>query len=129
MNSAPDIQGTAHNFPSKYKKRTQFRFKSGLCCVVCGQPLASYESCEPLSSSVSGELLSSSVSGADPSFSLLLSRLESSDTKVYAPKIRALLGTASHFCEVASLEERSPSSLSLERPVGACVNRRALGLA
>ena len=29
--------------------------------------------------------------------SLLLSSLELSDTKVYAPQIRALLGTASHF--------------------------------
>ena len=31
--------------------------------------------------------------------SLLLSSLELSDTKVYEPYIRALLGTASHFCE------------------------------
>ena len=34
--------------------------------------------------------------------SCLLSSLELSDTKVYAPKIRALLGTAAHFCEVVS---------------------------
>ena len=32
------------------------------------------------------------------SSSLLLSSLELSDTKVYEPQIRALLGTASHFC-------------------------------
>jgi len=32
--------------------------------------------------------------------SLLLSSLELSDTKVYEPYIRALLGTDSHFCEV-----------------------------
>jgi len=32
--------------------------------------------------------------------SLLLSSLESSDTKVYAPQIQALFGTASHFYEV-----------------------------
>jgi len=32
--------------------------------------------------------------------SLLLSSLELSDTKVYESKIRALPGTASHFCEV-----------------------------
>ena len=42
---------------------------------------------------------------ADPrqpssSSSLLLSSLELSDTQVYEPSIRALLGTASHFCEV-----------------------------
>jgi len=30
--------------------------------------------------------------------SLLLSSLELSDTKVYEPRIRALLGTSSHFC-------------------------------
>ena len=34
------------------------------------------------------------------SFSLSLSSLELSYTKVYEPQIRALLGTASHFCEV-----------------------------
>ena len=34
------------------------------------------------------------------SSSLLLSSLESSDTKVYDPVIRALLGTAAHFCKV-----------------------------
>jgi len=37
-------------------------------------------------------------------FSLLLSRLELSDTKVYAPYIRARLGTAAHFCEVVVLK-------------------------
>ena len=36
----------------------------------------------------------------NPSSSLLPSSLELSDTKVCEPKIRALLGTASHFCEV-----------------------------
>jgi len=34
------------------------------------------------------------------SSSLLLSSLELSDTEVYAPYIRARLGTAAHFCEV-----------------------------
>jgi len=42
----------------------------------------------------------------DPS-SLLLSSLELSDTNVYAPYIRALLGTASHFCEVVVLKLRT----------------------
>ena len=31
---------------------------------------------------------------------LLLSSLELSDTQVYEPEIRAILGTASHFCQV-----------------------------
>ena len=35
--------------------------------------------------------------------SLLLSSLELSDTKVFEPSIRALLGTAAHFCEVVVL--------------------------
>ena len=40
-------------------------------------------------------------SGARPSSSAsLLSSLELGDRKVYAPEIRALLGTASHICEV-----------------------------
>ena len=39
------------------------------------------------------------VDGAQSS-SLLLSSLELSGTKVYEPKIRALLGTAAHFCQV-----------------------------
>jgi len=38
------------------------------------------------------------------SSSLLLSSLELSDTQVCEPKIRALLGTASHFCEVVVLK-------------------------
>ena len=41
-----------------------------------------------------------------PSSSLLLSSLELSDTKVYEPGIRALLGAVSHFCEVVVLELR-----------------------
>jgi len=44
-----------------------------------------------------------------PTFSsaLLLSSLELSDAKVYEPQIRALLGTASHFCEVVVLKLRT----------------------
>ena len=42
------------------------------------------------------------------SSSLLLSSLELSDTKVHEPSIRALLGTASHFCEVVVLTLRTP---------------------
>ena len=41
------------------------------------------------------------------SSSSLLSRLELSDTKVYEPWIRALLGTVSHFCEVLVLKLRN----------------------
>jgi len=41
------------------------------------------------------------------SSSLLLSSLELSDTKVYEPYIRALLGTATHFCEVVVLKLRA----------------------
>jgi len=33
--------------------------------------------------------------------------LELSDTNVYEPQIRALLGTASHFCEVVVLKLRT----------------------
>jgi len=40
--------------------------------------------------------------------SLLLSSLELSDTKVYEPQIRALLGTASLFCEVVVLKLPGP---------------------
>jgi len=40
-------------------------------------------------------------------FSLLLSILELSGTQVYKPSIRALLGSASHFCEVFVLKLRS----------------------
>jgi len=45
--------------------------------------------------------------GKISSSSLLLSSLELSDTKVYEPCIRALLGTASHFCQVAVLKLRT----------------------
>ena len=40
--------------------------------------------------------------------SLLLARLELSDTKVYVPQIRARLGTAALFCEVVVLKMRNP---------------------
>jgi len=43
-----------------------------------------------------------------PPSSLLLSCLELGDTKVYEPQIRALLGTAAHFCEVVVLERAKP---------------------
>ena len=43
------------------------------------------------------------------SSSLLLSSLELSDSQVYVPETRALLGTASHFCEVVVLKS-SPRS-------------------
>ena len=38
-----------------------------------------------------------------------LSSLELSDTKVYEPQIRALLGTDSHFCEIVVLKLRRAS--------------------
>ena len=40
----------------------------------------------------------------------LLSSLEFSDAKVYEPCMRALLGTASHFCEVVVLKLRTRSA-------------------
>jgi len=42
------------------------------------------------------------------SSSLLLSCLELSDTQVREPQIRALLGTALHFCKVVVLKLRTP---------------------
>ena len=41
------------------------------------------------------------------SASLLLSSLELSDTNVYEPYTRALLGTAAHFCQVVVLKLRT----------------------
>ena len=49
--------------------------------------------------------------------SLLLSSLELRDTKVYEPQIRALLGTASHFCQVVVLKLRTV-------PIGTALNLR-----
>ena len=43
------------------------------------------------------------------------------DTKVYAPQIRALLGTASHFCEVVVLKLRT-------LPIGTALSLRTLRL-
>ena len=51
--------------------------------------------------------------------SLLLSSLELSDTKVYGPQIRARLGTASRFCEVAVLKPRTvPNGATLSSKIG-----------
>ena len=41
---------------------------------------------------------------AEVSSSVLLSSPELSDTKVYAPSIRARLGTTAHFCKVVVLK-------------------------
>ena len=51
------------------------------------------------------------------SSSLLLSSLELSDTKVYEPQTRALLGTGSYFCEVVVLKLRLPIRSRLEKCV------------
>ena len=45
------------------------------------------------------------------SSALLLSSLELRDTKVYEPRIRALLETASHFCVVVVHELRTHARL------------------
>ena len=46
-----------------------------------------------------------------PSSSFSLWSLDLRDTKVYEPEIRALLGTASHFCEAVVV---TPSTLNLQ---------------
>ena len=51
---------------------------------------------------------------------LLLSSLEMSDTHVYEPLIRTLLGTASHFCEEVVLELRTPATTSVHRQPAQC---------
>ena len=48
------------------------------------------------------------------SSSLLLSILEMNDIKLYQSQIRALLGTASHFCEVVVLRLRAGPLTSRE---------------
>ena len=53
------------------------------------------------------------------SSSSLLSSPEMSDAKVYAPSIRARLGTTAHFCEVAVLKLRTV-------PIGTAFNLRIL---
>ena len=50
--------------------------------------------------------------------SVLLSSLELSDTKVYEPQTRALLGTASHFCEVVVLKLRTAWCADVQQPPG-----------
>ena len=56
--------------------------------------------------------------------SLLLVSLELSDTKVYEPSIRALLGTASQFCKVV-IDESSSSVNSCESSVASSNSRDA----
>jgi len=48
-------------------------------------------------------------------FSSFLSSLDLSDTKVYEPYIRALFGTASHFCKVVVLKLRTVRARSASR--------------
>ena len=59
----------------------------------------------------------SSIQVAKPSSSPLLSSLELSDTTIYEPWMRALLGTAPHFCSAVVIKLRTvplaPSPLAL----------------
>jgi len=48
--------------------------------------------------------------------SVLLSSLELIDTKVYEPSVRALLGTASHFCEVVSCHSWAAEVSMMSKP-------------
>ena len=52
------------------------------------------------------------------SSSLLLSCLELSDTTIYEPQIRALLGTASHFCQVVVLKLRTAGRMASKKKGG-----------
>ena len=49
-------------------------------------------------------VLCPSVPAGHPSSSLLISSLALSDTNVYAPQVRARLGTTAHFCKAAVLK-------------------------
>ena len=59
------------------------------------------------------------------SSSSLLSSLELRDTPVYEPSIRALLGTASHCCEVVVLKLRTPEAGGARQGRGAQARSRA----
>jgi len=67
-----------------------------------------------------GACAASRPRAASSSSALLLSSLELSDTQVYEPEIRALLGTASHFCEggqpVVELVHELRGGLALHPP-------------
>jgi len=64
---------------------------------------------EPASCAVEHDPLSIGEALTSPALSsdLLLSSLELSDTTIYEPQTRALLGIASHFCEVVVLKLRT----------------------
>jgi len=53
------------------------------------------------------------VGSSSSSSSSLRSSLELSDTQVYGPAVRALLETASHFCEVAVLSRYKIGGMQL----------------
>ena len=62
---------------------------------------------------------------------VLPSSLELSDTKVYDPQIRALLGTASQFCEVVVLKSKTVTNgttLSLRIDTGIHLRFRKFAL-
>ena len=66
--------------------------------------------------------LSSRLSRRSSASSLLLSSLELSDASIYEPCIRALLGTAPHFCEAVVFQLRTaplPPTLTIRpnRPI------------
>ena len=62
------------------------------------------------------------------SSSLLLASLGWSDTKVYEPQLRALLGTTSHFCEMFVLEPRTvPKYTTLSLGILRVIRRESRG--
>ena len=72
--------------------------------VVLGGGALSYERGTPVDAPPCCRAYPRSFSTSSP---FVLSSLELSDTDVYAPYLRALLGTASHFCEIVVPEPRS----------------------
>jgi len=72
--------------------------------------------CEPTVSSTTRnvQLISTTKVDGPCSSSLLLSSPQLSDTQVYEPEIRALLGNASQFCDVVVLKLRTaPNGITL----------------
>ena len=72
---------------------------------------------------VKRDLMVKRGAGGASFFSSLLSSLELSDTTIYEPYIRALLGTAPHFCSAIVLKLRTvplgtAPSLRIVRPTG-----------
>ena len=125
MRLNPFFQVTLHLPSNRPQENHERRLKWTILVLKCQQKLTILVFRSMLPSSRKSNLEQSAVVEASTSSSVLIPSLELSDTKVYAPQIRTLLGIAAHFCTVVVVWGASAGHrMSLEGCQHPCGQRR-----